>query len=192
MNAMWELTAKGGFMMWPLYATAIACLFIIAERIQALWRFKRREAEFLYMVPSHGLLEAARQSPSFAPARVIVEGEEVEATLAELAEVLEREIGRFLHALAAIYKGAPLMGLLGATLGIIKVFHKLSQQGLEQMEYFAGGISEVLITTATGLLIAIPALFFAFYLNGLLSRKISQYETLYLKGMKKGKARSAA
>lgn len=183
MGAIAELTAKGGIIMLPLYATALGCLFIIIERIQALWRFRKREREFLADVESSGLLVAAGRAEDFGPARVIAAGRGVDSTLAELTEVLEHEIGRFLNALAAIYKGAPLMGLLGATLGIIKVFRQLSVQGLEQMGYFAGGISEVLVTTATGLFIAIPALFCVFYLNGLLARKISQYETLYLTGI---------
>lgn len=185
MSAIADLTAKGGFMMWPLYATAFACLFFIIERIQALWRFRQREKAFLQDVESSGLLVAANRADDFAPARVIASGRGTDATLAEMTAVLEKELGRFLHGLAAIYKGAPLMGLLGATLGIIKVFRKLSVQGLEHMEYFAGGISEVLVTTATGLLIAIPALFFTFYLNGLLAAKISQYETLYLTEIEK-------
>lgn len=180
MSAIFDLTQKGGFMMWPLYVTAIACLFFIIERCQAIWKFRKREKAFLQDVESEGLRVAANRADDFGPARVIAAGRGVDATLADLTAVLERDLGRFLHGLAAIYKGAPLMGLLGATLGIIRVFQKLSVQGLEQMEYFAGGISEVLVTTATGLLIAIPALFFSFYLNGLLARKISQYETLYL------------
>lgn len=180
MSEIVELTAKGGVIMWPLYVTAVVCLFFMIERFQALWKFKSRERAFLQDVQSEGLMAAAKRADDFGPARVIAKGRGVDATLAELVTVLENDIGRFLNGLAAIYKGAPLLGLLGATLGIIKVFRKLSAQGLEQMEYFAGGISEVLVTTATGLLIAIPALFFTFYLNGLLARKISQYETLYL------------
>ncbi|MBI4180292.1 MotA/TolQ/ExbB proton channel family protein [bacterium] len=187
MGAIVDLTAKGGFMMGPLYLTAVVCLFFIIERIQALWKFHQREAAFLADVESDGLGAAAARAGDFGPARVIAGGRGVDATLAELTAILERDLGRFLHGLAAIYKGAPLMGLLGATLGIIKVFRKLSVQGLEQMEYFAGGISEVLVTTATGLLIAIPALFFTFYLNGLVARKISQYETLYLTEIERGR-----
>lgn len=187
MTAIVELTEKGGFMMWPLYLTAMFCLFIIIERVQALWKFGMRERAFLKDVESDGLAVAASRADDFGPARAMSSGRGVDATLAELTGVLEKDLGRFLHAMAAIYKGAPLMGLLGATLGIIKVFRRLSSQGLEQMEYFAGGISEVLITTATGLLIAIPALFVCFYLNGLLARKISQYETLYLVEIEKAR-----
>ncbi len=185
MEAIVDLTRKGGFMMGPLYVTAVACLFFMIERVQALWRFSRREKAFLADVQASGLAAAAARADDFGPARAMASGQSVDATLSELIAVLERDLGRFLNALAAIYKGAPLMGLLGATLGIIKVFQKLSAQGLEQMEYFAGGISEVLVTTATGLMIAIPALFFTFYLNGLLARKISQYESLYLSEMAK-------
>lgn len=183
MSAIVELMDKGGIVMWPLLGCGLACLFFMIERVQAIWKFSRRERVFLREVEEFGLMSAAARAEDFAPARVIATGRGADATLAELTVVLEHDLGRFMHAMASIYKGAPLIGLLGATVGIIRVFRKLSSQGLEQMEYFAGGISEVLITTATGLLIAIPALFFTFYLNGLLARKISQYETLYLAGI---------
>src|SRR3989338_3582025 len=124
MTAIAELTEKGGFMMWPLYATAIACLFFMFERAQALWKFRKREIAFLQDVDAEGLRVAAGRRDQFGPARVIAAGRGVDATLAQLTEVLERDLGRFLHAFAAINKGTPLMGLLGATLGIIKVFRK--------------------------------------------------------------------
>ncbi len=187
MSAIVDLTSKGGYVMVPLYITAMVCLYFIIERSLALWKFRQREQAFLKDVREIGLMAAAARADNFGPAQVIATGRGVDATLAELTMVLEHDLGRFLHGLAAIYKGSPLLGLLGATLGIIKVFRKLSVQGLEQMEYFAGGISEVLVTTATGLLIAIPALFFTFYLNGLLARKISEYETLYLSEIEKGR-----
>jgi biopolymer transport protein ExbB len=53
---------------------------------------------------------------------------------------------------------APLLGLFGTVIGMIKVFNVISQQGLGQANVLSRGISEALITTVTGLAIGIPAL----------------------------------
>jgi biopolymer transport protein ExbB len=53
---------------------------------------------------------------------------------------------------------APLMGLLGTVLGMIRVFQVINKQGLGQTQALSGGISEALLTTVVGLAIAIPAL----------------------------------
>ena len=61
---------------------------------------------------------------------------------------------------------APLLGLLGTVTGMIKVFQVISTQGVGQASALAGGISEALISTATGLAIAVPALVaYNYYLN---------------------------
>jgi biopolymer transport protein ExbB len=68
-----------------------------------------------------------------------------------------------LETVAAI---APLLGLLGTVIGMIKVFTVISTQGAGQASLLAGGISEALITTATGLVIGIPILVaFNFFTN---------------------------
>ena len=72
---------------------------------------------------------------------------------------LQRGLG-ILETIAAI---APLLGLLGTVLGMIKVFDVISQQGLGQTAALSGGISEALITTVVGLSIGIPTLVFYNY-----------------------------
>jgi biopolymer transport protein ExbB len=70
---------------------------------------------------------------------------------------------------------APLLGLLGTVTGMLTTFHALSlgSGGDKTMEMIAAGISEALITTETGLMIALPGLFFQFHL----SRSRERYET---------------
>jgi biopolymer transport protein ExbB len=61
---------------------------------------------------------------------------------------------------------APLMGLLGTVLGMIKVFGVIKEQGIGQAAALSGGISEALVTTVTGLFIGIPVLiFFNYFAN---------------------------
>jgi biopolymer transport protein ExbB len=91
----------------------------------------------------------------------------------ELKEILEdtgrRELlglQRGLGALATIVAGAPLLGLLGTVLGMIKIFTVVAAAGSGITEQLASGIAQALITTATGLIIAIPTLFTHSVLEG--------------------------
>lgn len=64
---------------------------------------------------------------------------------------------RNLSLLATIGSNAPFVGLFGTVLGIIKAFHDLSQQTVTGAQSISAGISEALVATAVGLLVAIPA-----------------------------------
>jgi biopolymer transport protein ExbB len=79
-------------------------------------------------------------------------------SIEEVASHEIHEMERYLNALGTIAAVAPLMGLLGTVIGMIKVFAEIMAQGTGQANLLAGGISEALITTAAGLVIAIPAL----------------------------------
>jgi biopolymer transport protein ExbB len=90
----------------------------------------------------------------------------------ELKEILEdtgrlqlMSLQRGLPALATIVAGAPLLGLLGTVIGMIKIFSVVATSGSGITEQLSSGISQALITTATGLVIAIPALFTHSYLE---------------------------
>jgi biopolymer transport protein ExbB len=66
----------------------------------------------------------------------------------------------FLSIIGAI---SPMVGLLGTVSGMIKAFQTMGSQGMGKPELLAGNIGEALITTATGLIVAIPAMLFFFY-----------------------------
>lgn len=70
------------------------------------------------------------------------------------------ELERFIDSLGTIAAIAPLLGLLGTVLGMIKVFTVITTSGVGSPGELAGGISQALITTAAGLTVAIPALIF--------------------------------
>jgi biopolymer transport protein ExbB len=71
-----------------------------------------------------------------------------------------QELERYLPALGTIVTIAPMMGLLGTVLGMIGVFSAINTAGVGNPQQMAGGISEALITTVAGLLIAITTLVF--------------------------------
>ena len=74
-------------------------------------------------------------------------------------------VTRFLPILNTVGNIAPLMGLLGTILGMIIAFESIAESGTGDPKVVAGGISQALITTATGLIIAIPAVIFYRYLG---------------------------
>jgi len=73
------------------------------------------------------------------------------------------ELERYLTPLGSIAAISPLLGLLGTVVGMIKVFNALMAEGAGNAAVLSGGISQALITTAAGLSVAIPALFFVNY-----------------------------
>jgi biopolymer transport protein ExbB len=75
----------------------------------------------------------------------------------EASQVIH-ELERFLNPLGTVATITPLLGLLGTVIGMIKVFAEIQLAGVGDAGNLAGGISEALITTASGLSVAIPAL----------------------------------
>jgi biopolymer transport protein ExbB len=67
--------------------------------------------------------------------------------------------------LSIIAQIAPMLGLLGTVSGMIKAFQKIGLGGMGEPEKLAGDIGEAMVTTATGLVIGIPAMFFYFFLK---------------------------
>lgn len=74
-------------------------------------------------------------------------------------------VTRFLPLLNTVSNISPLLGLLGTILGMIRAFESIAASGTGDPRVVAGGISEALITTATGLIVAIPAIIFYRYLG---------------------------
>lgn len=84
--------------------------------------------------------------------------EVMKESIQEAANHVIHEMERYLNTLGTIAAVTPLLGLLGTVIGMIKVFSEIMVQGTGNAGVLAGGISEALITTASGLLVAIPAL----------------------------------
>ena len=78
----------------------------------------------------------------------------------EAATKVSHVLERYLSTLGTIAAVSPLLGLLGTVIGMIDVFNAVMLQGTGNTAVLAGGISKALITTAAGLTVAIPALFF--------------------------------
>ena len=169
---MFEIIQSGGWMMIPIVICSILAVAIAGERFWTLRTSQIAPANLLGQVwgwVKSSQLDAARikelreNSPL---GRVLAAGlmnskhgrDIMKESIQEVASHEIHEMERYLNALGTIAAVAPLMGLLGTVIGMIKVFAEIMLAGTGQAGVLAGGISEALVTTAGGLAIAIPAL----------------------------------
>jgi len=159
----------GGWMMWPLALVSVMVTAIIIERILLFSScpfptrdFTERlekavEGDTAPLLEAMGRIALLKRfsglMASTHPQR--------EASLRIEGEAVVRKLEKHLSMLSILARLAPLMGLLGTVLGMISTFSEIaSAQAGVNMNQLAGGIWQALITTAAGLVIAIPALFF--------------------------------
>jgi len=185
-DALWQALdylAQGGWIMLPLGAASIAMWTLILERMhryRVLGRKDIRVDEALQAMAGKPLKKRrgdreglrARLLAGFLEAR---SGDPTaDASLLHGCRLrLESELGRHLALIAVLAGVAPLLGLLGTVLGMIETFQVISRFGTGNAKAMAGGISVALVTTQTGLLVAIPGLF----LSGMLMRRARQLRT---------------
>lgn len=164
---IWE---GGGFMMWPLAACLVVGLIIIVWKLITLSTTASRTGKLLRdvddLLSEHRVDEAlVRARDSDTPAgRILVAGlerrnEGTERVLKAIENVGLIEMAgleRGLVWLATLANVAPLLGFLGTVIGMIAAFQAIELAGEVDPTLVAGGIRVALITTASGLAIAIP------------------------------------
>jgi biopolymer transport protein ExbB len=167
---MVEMFLLGGWMMWPLLAVSIAVLAIVIERGLVVLSCPFPDGEFTGrllaalergdMVPVAEAMGAAPLLEKFAAALAGASGASRETALRIAGEEVLAKLEARLPLLTLLARVATLMGLLGTIQGMITTFSRIAdtQSGVD-MPLLAGGIWQALITTATGLIIAIPTLF---------------------------------
>lgn len=94
-------------------------------------------------------------APKISPAQMRVVGSAMERAVGETALKLEAQM----IVLATVVSGAPFLGLLGTVWGVMDTFSDVAKAGSANLAAMAPGVSAALITTVTGLLVAIPAMF---------------------------------
>lgn len=104
----------------------------------------------------------------------VLDTEKLEEVMAAASRKFNRGRVRTINYFSIIAQAAPMMGLLGTVSGMIGAFAKLSQGGTGDPSAFAGNISEALITTASGLVVALPAIFCYFIFRDRLQQLVSE------------------
>lgn len=161
---------KGGGMMWLLLTVAILSIVVILERIFTLFKLRKNPRKFVSQLIEIIEEEGVGAAKDFCTRDTSVVAKICEAALekvGETKEIIEENVARrasselgFLDRgmlwLASFATIAPLLGFLGTVTGMIRAFQAVAAAGEVEPTLVAAGISEALITTATGLLIAAP------------------------------------
>lgn len=162
---------KGGPVMVPI---AIASIVALAAVLERLWSLRReRVVPQSFCVEVIELLRQERYADAITACRkrdvaisrileVAIEARtEGRSMIKEKVEEVGRreaaELERYLSVIGMVGAVGPLLGLLGTVSGMIRTFSAVEGGGIGRMEFVAGGISEALITTLSGLVVAIPA-----------------------------------
>jgi len=184
---MMDFLAKGGILVAPILTCSILALAVFLERLIRFSKVKIRGFGLVRNVAEHirkgehkEALELAGGSESpmgriLAQAIEVVDQdrETLETVIAHSTEEEVRELSRYLQALATIGNIAPLLGLLGTVLGMIKAFMVIQQMGGKvNAAVLAGGIWEAMLTTALGLAVALPTMVAHSYLIS----RVDRYE----------------
>ena len=182
---MAEMLAAGGWLMLPIAICSVLGLAIVIERAWAL--------RTLRIAPPNLVAQRdqlARSPALDAPDREALEahsplGRVWAAVLATRTEAVDirrerieeagrqaaHDMSRYLNTLGTIAAITPLLGLLGTVAGMIRIFATMTESGLGDAQALAGGIGQALVTTATGLCVAIPALVAYRFFNGLVEKR---------------------
>lgn len=167
---MWDLLIAGGWLMLPIMLCSVVALAVILERFWSLrtanvspsglvnktwqsYRDNQLDAASNNSLRANSLLGRilstclSNQHHTYTYIKAQVE---------ESGKQVAHEMNRYLEVLSTIAAITPLLGLLGTVIGMIDVFFTINVAGVGDSQVLAGGISQALITTASGLAVAIP------------------------------------
>ncbi|BAT55873.1 MotA/TolQ/ExbB proton channel [Nostoc sp. NIES-3756] len=188
-----NLLRTGGVVMWPLLGFSLLAVALIIERV-IFWvkvtskqnRVAQGVLKLYRLDDVVSALELLRRNADLPIARIFLAALELEeATPEEFRLALESEaqaeipvLKRFQNIFDTIIGLSPLLGLLGTVLGLITSFASLNigDVGGTKTAGVTAGISEALVSTATGLIVAIFTLFFANSFRGLYQRQIARIQ----------------
>lgn len=169
---MWELFQKGGTVMYPIALCSIVALGIFLERCWTYYRVSDQTRKLVHEVEplaaktrlDEALAVCHRSEAPLASIFLTAlrnagrPRAEIKAAVDEAGQREASQLMRFLGLLSTIATLAPLLGLLGTVTGMIDCFSVIAAQGHGTPETLGGGISEALLTTAFGLIVAIPVI----------------------------------
>ncbi len=187
---MLEFINAGGWIMWPLILCSILATAIIIERfwflrkknivpknlVPQVWKWvksNKLDKQKITILHNHSplgqILAAGLNNRNHSRAMMKISIEEASGQVVHSLE-------KYLTTLGTIAEIAPLLGLLGTVTGMIRMFAAIGEVGLGNPLVLSGGLSEALITTATGLSIAIPAFIFYRYFRSVVDELIMSME----------------
>ncbi len=191
-DSLWNWFKKGGLFMWPILFCAALGLGFIIERLVFFIRNKFAPREFIdsleQTIANEDLASVEKMcaESNNKIGHIIYKGlqfkslgyERVEKAMSVAGSVEVSRMERGLSVLNAVANIAPMLGFLGTVSGMISAFYQISAADQVSAKIVAGGIMEALITTETGLIVAIPILLVFNYFIHRIDGFISDVERL--------------
>lgn len=169
-----QLFADGGVFMYPLALCSLLALGVILAKAYTLWAARRHSRGLLAQVAELGKAGRIEEAAALAAStpgpvaaillaglrrvheRGAVKSQDVEKAIQATGRIELGFLERGLVVLATVSNVAPLLGFLGTVAGMIDAFGAIAAAGQVEASLVAGGIKIALITTAAGLIIAVP------------------------------------
>lgn len=187
---MLELVKAGGWPMIPLLLLTVLATGIVLERF---WSLRRKVVlppglgDEVRAWAARGNLDPAhieslrRTSPLGALLAAALDvrqrsRDQIRERIEDVGRHLVHRMERFLNTLGTIAAAGPLLGLFGTVVGMIQMFLGILDSGIGDVNQLAGGIGKALVCTATGMIVAIPALVFHRYFRGRIAGYIVDME----------------
>jgi len=175
-SSLWVLIRSGGFAMFPLVLFSIVSWILIFERAWNFWRLGRNLNLFHLQAVAHilkgdrnALRQHAEQHKVLPSAQLVLEALSRQGAadirirqkwldgVERRRQLLNQQMRRSLWILGTIGSSSPFIGLFGTVVGILRSFQEMARTGSGGFTVVAGGISESLIATAVGIVVAVVA-----------------------------------
>jgi biopolymer transport protein ExbB len=192
LNQTWMMLKLGGWIILPLSLLGIIALAIMLEKAFVYWRFARLSHDLLHLIETVGFkwqdlekilsgLDKRHYYKRFF--EVVMDNRHqpswwTESRAADEAQLIETSLARRLWALETIVTAAPLLGLVGTVVGMMRAFQVIGSDGIVNPTAVTGGVAEALIATVVGLIIALVALFGFNYFSRLQAQTMDEIERL--------------
>ncbi|MEO1856872.1 MAG: MotA/TolQ/ExbB proton channel family protein [Rubritalea sp.] len=188
---MWDLITQGGPLVWVLLALSFAATVVVLERVLYFQRNRVHVGNLVLGLANHvrkkafgeALHEAARAPGPVARVAhaTLMRHNLPRADLRDIArEAGQLEVPRIEKNLRALYTVAlvaPLVGMMGTVMGLIETFGGMQERaGFSSVKMINSGVHECLITTAVGLMVAVPAYLFYMHFLGRAKRMVHRIE----------------
>jgi biopolymer transport protein ExbB len=192
-ETLWEHIVAGGAVMVPILALAAAALLVaLGKWIAMLFVRMPSRARVKELMSAVGRGDRAKATELAGRmkgpiGRMLQQGigalnagqprDEAEESMYEVMQVTRLSLQRFLPFVAISASAAPLLGLLGTVTGIMNTFNAITIYGTGDVKTLSSGISEALITTEYGLIVAIPSLLIHAFLSAKARNMVNRMET---------------
>ncbi len=190
---LFDLIAEGGWAMWPLGLMSVAIIALSVYCFMDLTPKNFFPPELVSRLETdmenadvEAAMGASEASPTclgqvmygateyiFERGYETLDGETIYDLMADATQEFNRARARTINYFSVISQAAPMLGLLGTVSGMIKAFGTLGREGMGDPAALASNISEALVTTASGLVIALPAIFAYFFFRDKLTALVA-------------------